>query len=319
MSENNMNQTPNTENGYPQSEYPQSGYPQSQQPFPQSDMPYPMSGYAEEKKSKTWQIAIISIVAVLIIALATTLIVVLQKKNQQQGMGMMPPPPPPMGTFISISENGSTINGQPATIAFYTENGKAYLKLEDISSTAGYDFVREGNQIKLLSQMELAILEVGSTKVTLQDQTSKATTSVEILKAPFDKDGDLYIYARDLSVFMKNTNVSYNSMTGSIDINIGMGGPGMPPPPPQGGMPPQGAQPPQGEQEQQKEKATDKTEKATETEKKTENSKTETSKPAAAPQGGGQPPQGAPAGQPPKGGPGGPPPQGGPGGPPPQN
>jgi len=65
-----MNQTPNTENGYPQSEYPQSGYPQSQQPFPQSDMPYPMSGYAEEKKSKTWQIAIISIVAVLIIALA---------------------------------------------------------------------------------------------------------------------------------------------------------------------------------------------------------------------------------------------------------
>lgn len=325
MNENNMNQTPNTENGYPQSEYPQSGYPQSQQPFPQSDMPYPMSGYAEEKKSKTWQIAIISIVAVLIIALATTLIVVLQKKNQQQGMGMMPPPPPPMGTFISISENGSTINGQPATIAFYTENGMAYLKLEDISSTAGYDFVREGNQIKLLSQMELAILEVGSTKVTLQDQTSKSTTSVEILKAPFDKDGDLYIYARDLSVFMKNTNVSYNSMTSAIEItiNAGMGGPGGPPPmggqPPQGGMPPQGAQPPQGEQEQQKEKATDKTEKATETEKKTENSKTETSKPAAAPQGGGQPPQGAPAGQPPKGGPGGPPPQGGPGGPPPQN
>lgn len=297
MNENNVNQTPNTENGYPQSgqpfpqseqPYPQSGYPQSG--YPQSGMPYPMSGYAEEKKSKTWQIAIISIVAVLIIALATTLIVVLQKKNQQQTGGMMPPPPPPMGTMISISENGSTINGQPATIDFFTENGKAYLKLEDISSTAGYDFVREGNQIKLLSQLELAIIEVGSTKVTLQDQTSKSTTSVEILKAPFEKEGDIYIYARDLSVFMKNTNVSYNSATGSIDIiiNAGMGGPGGPPP---GGMPQQGQQPVTAPQ--QNETVTE--------EKKADSSKEQETKPAddkqeARP----QPPQGSPGGPPPQ-------------------
>ena len=254
MNENNVNQTQNAGNGYPksgqpfpqseqpypQSSYPQSGMPYPQSSYPQSDMPYPMSGYAEGNKSKTWQIAIVSVVAVLIVALATTLIVVLQKKKQQGGM--MPPPPPPMGTIISVSENGSTINGQPATIDFFTESGKAYLKLEDISSTAGYDFVREGNQVKLLSQLELAILEVGSTEVTLQDQTTKSTTSVEILKAPFEKEGDVYIYARDLSVFMKKTNVSYNSATGSVDISIdsGMGGPGGPPP---GGMPQQGQQP----------------------------------------------------------------------------
>ena len=308
MSENNMNQTPNTDNGYPQSGYPQSGYPQSQQPFPQSDMPYPMSGYAEEKKSKTWQIAIISIVAVLIIALATTLIVVLQRKNQQPGMmggpGGMQPPPPPMETMISVSKNGSTINGQPATIEFFEENGKSYLKLEDISSTAGYDFVREGNKVKLLSQLELAMLEVGSTKVTLQDQTSKATSSVEILKAPFEKDGDIYIYSRDLSVFLKNTNVSYNSMMGSIEIRIsaGMGGPGGQPP--MGGQPPQGGQMPQGTQvqptEQPKEETPAKTEKTTETEKKTESNKTEASKSATPPQGGSQPPQGGPGGPPPQ-------------------
>lgn len=303
-----MNQTPNTDNGYPQSGYPQSGYPQSQQPFPQSDMPYPMSGYAEEKKSKTWQIAIISIVAVLIIALATTLIVVLQRKNQQPGMmggpGGMQPPPPPMETMISVSKNGSTINGQPATIEFFEENGKSYLKLEDISSTAGYDFVREGNKVKLLSQLELAMLEVGSTKVTLQDQTSKATSSVEILKAPFEKDGDIYIYSRDLSVFLKNTNVSYNSMMGSIEIRIsaGMGGPGGQPP--MGGQPPQGGQMPQGTQvqptEQPKEETPAKTEKTTETEKKTESNKTEASKSATPPQGGSQPPQGGPGGPPPQ-------------------
>lgn len=304
MNENNMNQTPNTENGYPQSgypqsgypqsSYPQSGYPQSQQPFPQSDMPYPMSGYAEEKKSKTMQIAIISIVAVLIIALATTLIVVLQRKNQQQ-MGGMQPPPPPMETMISISKNGSMINGQAATIDFFEEDGKSYLKLEDISSTAGYDFVREGNKIKLLSQLELAIIEVGSTKVTLQEQTSKATSSVEILKAPFEKDGDVYIYSRDLSVFLKNTNVSYNSMTGSIEIRIsaGMGDPGGQPPMggqmPQGGQVQPGTQPQQTAPAAQTEKATE-SEKKTETENKAEAEKTETSKSATPPQGG-QPPQ----------------------------
>lgn len=233
MNENNVNQTPNTEYGYPQSAYPQSGQPFPQSGYPQSGIPYPVSEYGEAKKSKTWQIAIISIVVVLVVALVTTLIVVLSKKNQQNGMM----PPPQMGTVISVSANGSMINGQPATIDFFTEAEKAYLKLEDISSTAGYNFEREGNKVKLLSQSELAIMEIGSTNVTLQDQTSKTTTSVEILKAPFEKNGDVYIYARDLSVFLKNTNVSYNSMTGSIEISInaGMGGPG--------GMPPQGQQP----------------------------------------------------------------------------
>lgn len=280
MNENNINQTPNAENGYPQSGYqqsgypqgypqsgyPQSGYPQSQQPFPQSEIPYPMSGYAEEKESKTWKIAVIAIVAVLIVALAVTLIVVL--RNKQQG-GMVPPPMPPE-TMISVSENGSMINGQAADIDFFTEDGKAYLKLEDISSTAGYDFVREGNQVKLLSQLELAIIELGSTKVTLQDQTTKSTTSVEILKPPFERNGDIYIYARDLSVFLKNTNVSYDSMTGSIVIKIGsgMGGPGGSGGP--GGQPPMGGQMPQGGQAQ----------------------------PNAQVQGG-QPQQGAPGGQPP--------------------
>lgn len=245
MNESNMNQTPNTENGYPQ----------SQQPFPTSDMPYPISGYAEEKKSKTMQIAIISIVAVLIIALATTLIVVLQRRNQQQMGGGMQPPPMPMETMITVSKSGSMINGQPATVNFIEEDGKSYLKLEDISSTAGYDFVREGNKIKLLSQLELAIIEVGSTKVTLQDQTSKETSSVEILKAPFDRNGDVYIYSRDLSVFLKNTNVSYNSMNDSIEIRIsaGMGGPGGQPP--QGGQMPQGGQPQQNTDAVQTEKA----------------------------------------------------------------
>lgn len=304
MNENNINQMPNTENAYPQSGYPQSGYPQSQQPFPQSEMPYPMSGYAEEKKSQTLKIVIIAIVAVLIVALATTLIVVL--RNKQQG-GMMPPPPPPMETMISISENGSMINGQAATIDFFTEDGKAYLKLEDISSTAGYDFVREGNQVKLLSQLELAIIELGSTKVTLQDQTTKSTTSVEILKAPFEKDGNIYIYARDLSVFLQNTNVSYDSMTGSIVIRIGsgMGGPGGP-----GGQPPMNGQMPQGGQtqpnvqQQQNAPATEEGKnpeggKKTDSENKNQSQQSETNK-SAAPAQGGQPPQGAPGGQPPQ-------------------
>ena len=204
----------------------------------------------------------------------------------------MPPPPPPMGTMISISENGSMINGQPATIEFFTENGKAYLKLEDIASTAGYDFVREGKQIKLLSQLELAILEIGSTTVTSQEQTSKLTTTVEILKAPFEKDGDVYIYARDLSVFMKQTSVSYNSMTGSIDISInaGMGGPGGPPP---GGMPQQGQQPAAAPQQNDA---------AQEGSGKEQETKPADDKQEARP----QPPQG---GQPQQGGPGGPPPQ----------
>lgn len=248
MNDNNMNQTPNTGNYYQQ-----SGYPQSEQSFSQPDIPYPLSGYAEEKKSKskTMQIAVISIVAVLIVALATTLIVVLQRKNQQQPGGMQPPPPPQMETIISVSENGSMINGQTADIDFFEKDGKAYLKLEDITSTAGYDFVREGNQVKLLSQLELAIIDVGSTNVTLQDQTSKETSSVEILKAPFEKNDDIYIYSRDLSVFLKNTNVSYNSMTGSIEIRIsaGMGAPNGQPPM-DGQMPPGGqAQP--GAQSQQ--------------------------------------------------------------------
>lgn len=281
MNENNINRAQNTENAYPENNYPQSGYTQFQNPYPQSNMPYSMSEYPEEKRSSKWHIAIISIVAVLIIVLATTLIIVLQRKNQQTMAGMMPPPAP-MGTTISISENGATINGQQATIDFFDEDGKAYLKLEDISSTAGYDYVREGNEVKLLSQMELAILEVDSTKVTLQDQTSKETNSVEILKAPFEKDGNVYIYARDLAVFMKNTNVSYNSLTDAVEIIIGaaMGGSGGPPPTggqmpqagqvqqntqqppvdaqnntnmnnsaaPQGGQPPQNGQPPQGGQ-----------------------------------------------------------------------
>lgn len=239
-----MNQTPNTGNGYPQSQqpYPQSAYPQSQQPYPQSNIPYPMSGYAEKKKSSPMKIIIISLVAVLIVALATTLIVVLQNKG---GDNVVPPHPIEIDEIIiSISKNGCTINGQPANIDFFVENKKSYLKLEDISSTAGYDFVREDDTVKLLSQLELAIIEVGSTKVTLQDQTTKATSSVEILKAPFKKNGDVYVYSRDLAIFLKNTNVSYNFATDSVEIRIsdgmGGGGPGGQPPMGGGPMPPCG-------------------------------------------------------------------------------
>lgn len=249
--QNNDFQNGNFQTGYSQSQYPNSqipnsgypnsgfgGYPGSQQPYPQSEMQFPVSEYAEEGKSKTFKVVITAIVVVLIVALAATLIVVLRNRNTN---GMMPPPPP-MGTMISVSENGATINGQSAEIECYTQDGKAYLKLEDIGRTAGYDYVREGNEIKLLSQQELAILTLNSTKVSLQDQTTKDTNSVEILKAPFEKDGSIYIYARDLSVFLKNTNVSYNSATETVEISIGMaGGPGGTPT--MNGQPPQGGQP----------------------------------------------------------------------------
>ena len=250
MSKKDMNQNPNTQTGYPQSE-----------------VPYFPTEHGEPAKSKTWKVAIISIVAVLIVALATTLIIVLKNKGQlgtQETQGVQnigggtvgPIPPPPPVKIISISENGSTINGQPTDIDFFIKEGKAYLNLEDIASVAGYDFEREGDKVKLLSSMELATLEVDSINVTLQDISSKATTSVEILKAPLDKDGKFYIYSRDLSVFMKNTNVSYNSTMRTVEIKIdtGMGGPGGPmggpggpmggPGGPMGGQPHMGGQMP---------------------------------------------------------------------------
>ena len=275
MNENNVNQTPNTENGYPQSSYPGPGteypnssapypnsaapypnsstpypnsstpYPNSAAPYPSSGMSYPTSEYHEKKKSGGLKIAVIGIVAILIVALATILIIIMNKGET------MPPPPndmmmgaqPPF-TMVYISDNGVTLNNQPVEIDYFVDDGKTYLNLEDFAAVVGYDFVLEDDKVKYLSEKELATLEIGSTKVIWQDQVSKETNYLDILKAPVSKDGNVYIYVRDLAVFMKNTSVSYNPTMRAVEIKIDNG---MQPPQGGMGMPPQGGmQPPPG-------------------------------------------------------------------------
>lgn len=244
--ENNMNNTENNSEFYPQSQYSQSQYPQSSGPNTQFSAPnvsqysYPMSEYYSKKKSKTGYVIAGIIAGVVILALVALLMLI--TRNSQ-----LPSPPPMNGTMISLSKNSSMVNGQAVDFDYFNDDGKAYLNLEDISSSAGYTFTREGKQVKLLSEQELAIMEIGSTKVTLQDQMTKTTASVEILKAPVEKNGKIYIYARDLSVFLKNTSVSYNSMQETVEIMIGGGMMGQPPMQ-QGGQMPQGAPAQQGGQ-----------------------------------------------------------------------
>ncbi len=311
MNENNLNQTPNTEDGYPQSGqpfpqsghpyppsgYPQSGYPQSGYPqsgYPQSGMPYPMSRYEPEKKSKTWQIAIISVVAVLIIALATTLIVVLNNRNQMQN-GMMEPPPPPM---MNVTPGSVLLNGQTVTFDVIQEDGKTYLPVEDFAKAINYDCVIDGKTIKIIAPTEISTLEIDSTKVKLEDQTVGGTTSVAITTAPFKNSDTVYIYARDIALFLKNAYVTYNAQMQVVEINVGMmGGPGGMPP---GGMPQQGGMPMQGQQQAAtQQNTTTNSNSSVESNTKTEQS-TQTVPRGQQPQQGGQPPQGGPGGNPPQ-------------------
>ena len=247
MSKDNMKQTNDNRNGYPQSErpypqsggYPQSGYPQSGYQYPQSGAPYPMSGFEEEKKSKTWQIVIIVVVTALVVALATTLIVVLQNRNQAQQQMMAPPP------MMSVEAGSVLLNGQTVTFDVIQEDGKTYLPVKEFAEAISYDCVIDGNTIKIIAPTEISTLEIDSTNVILEDQTVGDTTSVAITTAPFENDGIVYIYARDVALFLKNAYVTYNSQMQIVEINIGAGGPGGPPPQ-MNGMAPQGDQMQQG-------------------------------------------------------------------------
>ncbi len=202
---NNGNQIPNTQSNYAQPNY--SEWLEREQ---------------AEKKAKTWRTAIVATVIVLIVALAVTLIVVLMGRGGNSGE---PPMPPMMDTTIVLPSNGSgaTVNGQPSDIAFYETDGMTYIDLKSFAAALNYDYSRDENSIKLLSNTDLLLLEIGSTGVTLQDQTTKATNAVQIITAPFEANGIVYVYVRDLSIFMKNTTVSYNTMNDSVEIRIGNG------------------------------------------------------------------------------------------------
>ncbi len=296
MNDNNVNQYPDSSNGYPQTgqQYPQSGvqypqsevpypqtgqqYPQSGAPYPQSGTPYPQSGYPmtgyTEKNSNTWQVVIIAIVAVLIVALATTLIVVMKNRN---GMNNMMPPPPPPPYAMNVVPGSVLLNGQTVTFDVIKEDGKTYLPVKAFSSALNYECTVDGNIIKIVSPMEISTLQIDSKDVKIEDRMGGGKTSVVITTEPFENEGEVYIYSRDIALFLKNAYVSYNTQMQIVEMNVGMGGPGGPPPMGGPGQPPppppqaQGAQPVQGTQ------------------------------PAP---GGAQP-----AGQAPMGGPGGPPPQ----------
>jgi hypothetical protein len=240
MSQSGIPQSGYPQSGYPQSGYPQSGYPQSG--YPQPGMPYPMTGYAEEKKSKTWQIVIIAIVAVLIVALTTTLIVVLRNKPNIPAQNVMQQPPQGM---MDVTPGSVLLNGQTVTFDVIQKEGKTYLPVEDFSKAINYDCVVDDDKIKIIAPSEISTLEIDSTDVKIEDQTTGSTTSVAITTEPFKNGDTVYIYARDIALFLKNAYVTYNSQMQIVEINVGMGGMGSAPqgaPMTQGGQPQPGAQ-----------------------------------------------------------------------------
>ncbi len=240
MNVNNENQSVDMQNGYPHFTQPfpqsQQPYPQSQQSYPQSGTVYPMPEYEFEKKSKTWQIALIAVVAVLIVALATTLMVVLINRDKMQN-NMLPPP--------MAYAQGVTLNGQPLTFDVIQEEGQTYLPIKEFAEEIGYDCAVDGEIIKIIAPNEIHTLKIGSTTVENKNQTTGNGSSVPITTAPFERDGVAYIYVRDLAMFLEGVNVRYDQMMDSVQINVGMvGGPGAPPPGGAGAPPPGGQMPP---------------------------------------------------------------------------
>ena len=244
MNNNDTNQQQNNFNNMNNYQNPQNQFSQYQ------NMGYPLYDYPEEKGTKNWHIVVISIVAVLIVALATTLIIVIRNKNMNN---MMPPPPP----MMNIVPGSVLLNGRVVEFEVVEEEGKTYLPVQEFSKAIGYDCVVDKNSIKIIAPTEISTLKFNSTTVEINDQTVGVKSNVTITTAPFKRDDVAYIYARDIALFLKNAYVTYNAQMDVVEINVGMGGPGMPPQggqpmPPQGGqpMPPQGGQPmpPQGGQ-----------------------------------------------------------------------
>ncbi len=225
-------QTPNT--GYPNSAYPNSGYPNSGYP----NSAYPGSGYFVQEKKKSLAVPI-AIAAGVVVIVAVMAVLFLMRNNNQ--MGMMPPPPPPM----NATPGSVLLNGQTVTFDVIQEDGKTFLPVDDFAKAVNYDCVIDGDTIKIIAPTEISTLEIGSTKVNLEDQTVGTETSVSITTEPFRNGDKVYIYSRDVALFLKNAYVTYNPQMQIVEINVGMGGPGGPPPPPPqgggyGGPPPQG-------------------------------------------------------------------------------
>ena len=149
--------------------YPPSAYPDSQ---------YPMSEYGPVRKTSSWQIVIVSVIAVVIVALVTTLVVLIKKGDN----GSMMPPPSPMYN----AEPGSVmLNGQQITFDVILENGRTYLPVDDFAKAVGYDCVIDDGTIKIMAPTEIYTLNVDDTIVIADDQTAGTKTTIAITTAPF--------------------------------------------------------------------------------------------------------------------------------------
>ena len=176
--------------------------------------------YSADRRSGVGQIAIIFIAAVIIAVLAVTLLVVLQKKDRQALTETAPAAPTEEEITIVISKDGSIVNGKPEKIGFYMEDDRYYVALKDIADVAGDKFTREKKVITIRSEHKQAILKIGSKKVETKDFQKEKELSTEIAYAPVVKDGDVYVYVRDLPTLMHETKIDYNSKTKSVEISI---------------------------------------------------------------------------------------------------
>lgn len=173
----------------------------------------------KKKKTGIAKVAIICTLVVAVFAVLTVMVVSLKGKMPAADNGEI---------FISISKEGTTLNGEAIEpINYFSEHGKTYIELAAIAARADYGFVREndGKTIKLESTNATAYLEIGSTTVVIERRDTGAKETIEILKAPFEKEGEdnkvrVYFYSRDLSSFMRGTNVSYNHETKAVEIHI---------------------------------------------------------------------------------------------------
>lgn len=161
------------------------------------------------------------------------------------------PPPPQTGTMIVLSSDGtSTLNGQSAEIDFYLDNGMTFVNIEDISKCLEYDYIAPGedDDMRINQPNQLVILRLNSNEYTMQDTQTKKKNTGELLRAPFMKNGNVYVYVKDLPNFTTNLTVNYNSATKSIIISDNSMGPGGGPGGPGVPMGPGAMQQPQGNQ-----------------------------------------------------------------------
>lgn len=173
------------------------------------------AGRGGESVVKAWQVVLVCAVTVLVIALSAGAIVFLNEREKQN----IKEPLFPMPWVHEVPHVSVMVNDERVSFDVVSEDDKTHLPVVDFAEAIGCECTVNDGKIELATASEIISLAVGSKQVWITDKKSGAKEGVKITTAPFRRDGSVYIYVRDTTLFLDST-ISFDSKKNVVKIDI---------------------------------------------------------------------------------------------------